>query len=362
MEEKKIELSVIDTIKKYSIPEYSESTYGNNAIVSYGPDNDTPILLRNCYRNSATLKAIIDGYIPYILGDEIIVSDKIAQFRTRINSAGMTMRQFIASLSLDYLTYGGFAFQVIYSKMGTVAELWPLDFARCRTNERGTKIFYSKKGWTKYGTKSEEYEPLNPDKLQKTAIFYFKGDFTKSVYPLPSWYGALNDVLTEIETTKYSLNSVSNGFQAKFIVNLPNAGNLTQEQKQVIEDAIREKFTGTETSSNFMLYFSNTDKALTVSKVEGDDLPERYIAIRNNSRSNIFTALHATPNLFGLPTETTGFNSQEYSDAFKLFNKTVITPIQDIVIEAVDKVFVKTLNGEHSIEIKPFVINFDNEQ
>ena len=161
-EEMDIQLSVIETERKYSALDYSETTYSNNAIVSYGKENDMPILLRNCYRGSATLKSVIDQYIPYILGENIIVSDQIAKFRTQVNETGMTMRQFIASLALDYMVYGGFCFQVVLSKMGTIHSLIPLDFSKARTNESGTKIFYSTKAWTKWGTKSMEYPRFNP--------------------------------------------------------------------------------------------------------------------------------------------------------------------------------------------------------
>lgn len=358
--EKEVKLSVIETEKKYSVPDYSESTYGVNSIVSYGRDNDMPILLRNCYRGSATLKSIIDGYIPYILGEDIIINDKIAKFDKQVNSKGMSMRQFIASISLDYMIYGGFAFQIIYNKMGGTHELIPLDFARVRTNESGTKIFYAKKNWSKYGTKSQEYEPYIPGKLQKTCIYYYKGDFTKNVYPLPTWYGALTDVLTEMEASRYSLNSVSNGFAARYLINLPNSGNLTKEQKEVIEKGIKDKLCGVETDSNFMLYYATGDKAVTVSKLESDDTAEKYIAIKDNCRSNIYTSLRATPLLFGLPNASNGFSTSEYSDSFKLFQKTVIKPIQDIIVEALDKVFEKSLGGEQAIEIIPFKIVFED--
>ena len=357
--EKTIQLSVIDTQKKYSIPDYSESVYGGSQIVSYGRDNDLPILLRNCYRGSATLKSVIDGFIPYILGEDIKINEKIAKWKV-VNSKGMTMRQFLAAIGLDLLIYGGYCYQVVYSKLGTISELYPLDFGRARTNESGTKIYYSKKAWTKFGTKSKEFDRFDPDKRPAEAIYYFKGDFTKNVYPLPTWYGALYDVLTEIECSKYSLNSVSNGFSARYIVNLPNAANLTKEQKDLINKEIKEKFTGVETESNFMLYFANGDKAITVSKVESDDATDRYIAIKDNCRSNIYTALRCSPMLMGLY-QGTGWATSEYSDSFKIFNRTVIKPLQDTLIEGLDQVFEKQLNGEDAVEIIPFEIKVENE-
>lgn len=356
-----IQLSVVDTERKYSAVDYSETVYGGNSMVSYGAENNMPTLLRNCYRGSATLHSVIDGYIPYILGENIEINDKIASFSKEVNPTGLTMRQFIASLALDYMIYGGFAFQIVYSQLGTKHSLYPLDFSKARTNESGTKIFYSKKNWSKYGTKSAEYPRFTPDFHGPSAIFYYKGDFTKNVYPLPMWFGALYDVLTEMECSKYSLNSVANGFSAKYVINLPNAGNLTKEQRQLINDEIKQRFTGSETDSNFMLYFSNSDKAITVNKVESDDATERFIAIKDNCRSNIYTALRCSPLLMGLPAQN-GFSTSEYRDNFRIFNTCVIAPIQDMFVEVLDKVFTNELNGEHSIEITPFEIKFEDNE
>lgn len=348
--------SVVDVERKYS-QEYEETVYGGNSIVSYGVDNNMPVLLRNCYRNSATLKSIIDGMVSYVLGDSVEIGEGLALFKDKVNRSGMTMRQFIANLALDYMIYGGFAYQVINTKLGTIAELYPLDFARCRTNEYGTKIFYSKKAWTKWGTKSQEFEAYDRTRLQDTAIVYFKGDFTKNVYPLPTWYGALNDVLTEIECSKYGLNSVSNGFSAKYLINFPNsANNLTDEQKRAVEDGIKTKFCGPDANSNFMLWFADGTDSLSVEKLEADDSHEKFNAIKENCRSNIYTSLRATPILFGLPNASNGFSTNEYKDSYKLFQKTVINPIQDVILESIHKTFGVT--GE--ITITPMLINFED--
>lgn len=357
MEEKKIQLSILDTQEKYSY-DIVEATYGADQIVQWGKNNDAPLLYKNCYRNSATLKSIIDGSINYILGDDIKIN--AAAWAKEVNRRGMTMRQFIAHLAMSYQTYGGFCFQIIYNKLLLPVEFYPLDFGKCRTNESGTKIWYSKKGWSKYSTKGDvydAYDPTNIDPEKLTQIYYCKGDFNTNVYPIPPYYGAIADVLTEVECGKYSLNSVTNGFQAKYVINFPESNNLTDEQKQGIEDAIKNKFTGSEAPANFMMYWSEDgQKKIEISKIEGDEGPERYIAIKDNARQNIFVAMHCTPNLMGLPTATTGFNSQEYSDAVKLYEKLTIEPIRDIIKEAIDKV----TGVEDSIVFTPFSITFTN--
>lgn len=351
-----LKLSVLDVERKYSC-QYGETVYGNDNIVSYGKDNAAPNLFKNCYKESATLSSIINGSVNYICGDEVIVNEQAYSMVEQVNRKRMTMRQFIANLAQSYMIYGGFAFQIIYSKVGIPVEFYPLDFSRCRTNEDGTKIFYNKKGWSKYTTKANVFDAYGVKKLRDTDVFYYKGDFTSNVYPLPPYFAAIKDVLTEIECANYSLNSVANGFSAKHILNIPEAGNLTDEQKREIEMAIKTKFCGSDADANFMLFWNDGEQALDIKKIEGDDSPERYITIKKDARSNIYASMRCTPNLFGLPTETTGFNSQEYSSAFKLYQRTVISPIQDIIIESISKIF----KSKNVVTIKPFVIKFDEE-
>lgn len=361
MEENRIQLSVLDIESKYVVSP-DETTYGNKNLVTWGMDNQLPVLYHNCYNKSATLKSIIDGTINYILGDDIVLDESAAYWREKVNRTGLTMRQLISKMAFNLNVYGGFAIQVIFNKLGQVVELFPLDFGRCRTNEDGTKIYYAKK-WTKYQTKSQEFDRFDPKNINKdnpTQIFYYKNDTTNSVYPLPPYAGALYDVLTEIECAKYSLNTVARGFSAKYVFNFPEANNLTDEQKDGIEEAIKNKFCGSENETNFMLYWKNEDgSGIEINKIESDETPERYIAIKDNARTNIFVAMRTTPLLMGLVNGiSTGWATQEFSDSFKLFQKTVIKPQQDIIVEALEKI----TGAKNGIHIMPFVIDFGTQE
>ena len=361
MEENRIQLSVLDIESKYVVSP-DETTYGNKNLVTWGMDNQLPVLYHNCYNKSATLKAIIDGTINYVLGDDIVLDESAAYWREKVNRTGLTMRQLVSKMAFNLNVYGGIAIQVIFNKLGQVVELFPLDFGRCRTNEDGTKIYYAKK-WTKYQTKSQEFDRFDPKNINKdnpTQIFYYKNDTTNSVYPLPPYAGALYDVLTEIECSKYSLNTVARGFSAKFVLNFPEANNLTDEQKAGIEEAIKNKFCGSENETNFMLYWKNEDgSGIEVTKIESDETPERYIAIKDNARTNIFVAMRTTPLLMGLVNGiSTGWATQEFSDSFKLFQKTVIKPQQDIIVEALEKI----TGAKNGIHITPFEIDFGTQE
>ena len=312
--------------------------------------------------NCRSFITIIDGTINYILGDDIVLHESAAYWREKVNRTGLTMRQLVSKMAFNLNVYGGFAIQVIFNKLGQVVELFPLDFGRCRINEDGTKIYYAKK-WTKYQTKSQEFDRFDPKNINKdnpTQIFYYKNDTTNSVYPLPPFAGAIYDVLTEIECAKYSLNTVARGFSAKYVFNFPEANNLTDEQKAGIEEAIKNKFCGSENETNFMLYWKNEDgSGIEITKIESDETPERYIAIKDNARTNIFVAMRTTPLLMGLVNGiSTGWATQEFSDSFKLFQKTVIKPQQDIIVEALEKI----TGAKNGIHIMPFVIDFGTQE
>ena len=122
-----LKFSVLDIEERYKY-DYAEPVYSAEQIVSYGSDNLAPILFNNCYKNSATLKSIIDGSVNYVVGDGVEVNDKLGTLKEQVNRNGLTMREFVAKLAMSYFKYGGYAFQVIYSKIGVPVELYPLDF------------------------------------------------------------------------------------------------------------------------------------------------------------------------------------------------------------------------------------------
>lgn len=355
MAEQNIKFSIVDVEKRYK--EYAGETVSSSGgkIVSWGIDNDTPNLLWGCYSHSATLKSVIDGTVNYILGDEVVVAPSWAK---EINKRGQTMLDLLRHIASDYMTYGNFAIQVIWNKLGKIVELYPLDVAKCRLNESKDKVYYSKKGWTKYSTKSEEYARFNPEKLDLSAptqIYFYNGEGVRSVYNKAPWESALYDTLIEIEATKYSLNTVANGFSARHIINYPESDNLTDEQKKAIEKGIQTKLCGTE-ASTFGLYFGDDGRKMEIVKIESDDTPEKYTAIKSSARENIFIALRATPLLFGLPNAANGFTSTEYRDSLKIFFKLSVNPVRNILTQALQKV----TGLEEPIIIKDIPITFDD--
>ena len=351
-----VNFSIVDIEKKYNYD--ADEVTSNRNYVNWGKDNKYPSFLKNLYYNSAALGSIVNGSVGYVLGDGITASEDAAKWAEKVNRRGDTLYDIVNSLALDYMLYKGFAIQVIYSKLGTVAEIYALDFSKCRTDEYHKKVYYSKKGWTSYTTKYETYDAFgskfNPE--HPSQILFFT-DGSRGVYPHPKWEGAIKDVLTEIEATRYSLNSIGNGLSARYILSMPSSSNLTKEQKELIEKGIKDKFTGTDTSSNFLLYFASGTEELKATAITSDDQNEKFVSIKKAARENIFTAFSAVPALFGLLTESKGFAQEEFRSAYKLYFATQIKPIQNKINKQVSR----ALGVENAIIFQPLIIDWEDK-
>ena len=107
-----------------------------------------------------------------------------------------------------------------------------------------------------------------------------------------------------------------------------------------------------------MISFSDSkENAPEVLSLSSDDFADRYDSLEKRNKQQIYCAFRATPVLFGLTAEANGFATNEYRDSYKLFNKTVVNPIQADIIDAFDKIF----GMKNSVTITPFTITFDEQ-
>lgn len=137
-----------------------------------------------------------------------------------------------------------------------------------------------------------------------------------------------------------------------YIINF-NSGVPSDAEMDEIERNANEKFTGVQNAGRLMLCFNDSgETATTVERLEMDDFGDKYSTLAKHCRQQIFTAFRANPNLFGIPTESLGFSSEEYESAFKLYNRTQIRPVQRRIVDALDYIF----DVKGCITIKPFSI------
>ena len=126
-----------------------------------------------------------------------------------------------------------------------------------------------------------------------------------------------------------------------YIINFNN-GQPSQEVQEEIEENFNEKFSGHQNAGRIAFSWNNSKATATsIEQVQVQDFGEKYQSLEKSVRQRIFTAFKANPNLFGIPTESLGFSSEEYESAFRLFNRTQIRPVQRKIADAYDKIYGK---------------------
>lgn len=308
----------------------------NKPFLNYGNNNQFPNYLWELYLRSAVLQSIINGTANYAVGNGIIYNEKLNI--DIINKDGETLEDIINKITVDYLIFGGFAIQIIFNKLKEVSEIYWIDFRNVRLNKEGDKIYYSD-DWVRHSNDYIVYDRFDPNNRKDTSIFYFKGHLSRGVYPIPRYNGALSAIETSTEISKFHLNSILNNFSGNFIINFNN-GEPDDETKEIIEKKLRDKFSGADNAGKFItVYNDSKENAITVERIQDDNFDKKYDALRTSTFKEIFIAFRAIPQLFGFSLEGTGFNSQEYWEAFQIFNKTVVAPIQRDIKNCIDKIF-----------------------
>lgn len=323
--------------------------------VSYGKNNLLPAYLWDLYLRSALLQSIINGTTDYTIGNGI-QSTKLDP-KAEINTKGDTLEDVIKKAVNDYLIFDGFALQIIYNKLGEVGELYWLDFRNCRTNEDENVVYYSKE-WQKSSPKYVEYKRFDGKQKSGSCVFYFKGHRTRGVYPIPRYSGALNALETSTEIARYHLSAIHNNFNGNLIINFNN-GEPTDDVKKEIERKIKNKFSGADNGGKFLVSFNDSkENGVEVVRLQDDNTDKKYEQLRKDTYKEVFIAFRCQPQLFGFVIEGSLFNKEEYQQAYELYYKTVVVPIQDDFIRCFNKIYNSDVDV---ITFDPFVVEQPEE-
>lgn len=346
----KVTFSAIDPYVESNIITPNEKEVKGQGWVQYGDKNIYPNYLYDLYSNCTTLKTLIDTCTSYICGDNVTSNNSIMTDLEAI--------RLVRAIAFDLLICGGTNINVLRNRVGDVCRLYPIDFRNIRTDKKRETFYYSEDfGSKSYGrckyTVYPKYESGDKD-IPSSVYSYSNSIF--SVYPVPVYASATKDCEIEKLIAEYHLNNIRNNFSSNYMVCFNN-GVPTDEVKEEIEEAFDEKYTGVENAGRpIIAYSADKDHAPEILKLDSDDWGEKYKSLKEDSRQNIFTAFRCTPNLVGIATQTTGFNSQEYGDAFRLFNRTVIQPYQKTICMILDEI----LGTKDSITIEPYTIDFED--
>ena len=323
--------------------------------VAYGEDNNYFQFLIDRYNGSATNNAIINGMTELIYGKGLYATDASRKPDEYAMMKSLFSRTCMRKITFDLKAMGQAAMQVIYNKDKTKivqVEHMPIETLRMeKMNDDGevTGYYYSK-DWTKIRKKG--FEPIRipafgyGEKGEGLEIYCIKPYRSGFYYYSPVDYqGGLPYAELEEEVANYHINNIKNGLSPSMLINFNN-GVPTEEERELIERRIIQKFSGSSNSGKFILAFNdNKEMAASIEPVQLSDASEQYQFLADEAMRKLMVAHRVTsPMLMGIKDNTgLGNNADELKTASLLFHNTVVRPIQELILDAIDDIL--AVNG-----------------
>jgi hypothetical protein len=332
-------------LSTYTSPEIIEVK--NKSWVEYGQDNNYFQFLIDRYNGSPTNNASINGISQAIYGKGLNATDankKPDQYAQMISMFG---KDCVRKLSYDLKLMGQCAAQIIYSKDRkkiVKVEHFPIETLRSeKANEEGdVPAYYYFKDWTNIKPSDTPLRiPAFGMSKEDIEILYIKPYRAGFYYYSPVDYqGGLQYCEIEEEISNFHYNNIRNSFSPNMLINMNN-GIPNQEERQLLENRIASKFSGTSNAGKFILSFNNDkESAADVTPIQLSDAHNVYQFLSTEATQKIMVAHRiVSPMLLGIKDNSgLGNNAEEIKTASLLMDNTVIRPFQELLIDSFDQI------------------------
>jgi hypothetical protein len=315
--------------------------------VSLGEGNSFPNYLIDLYYSSPVHSALTMSIAFMIAGKEFKSNNPTAQReidRLKLN----TIRR---PITLDAKMQGGFYLEVIWSvDRTTVAKINHLPYENCRLAVANDEdvipgIYYSK-DWN--DTRKKKNIPVfipmyNPtSKADEPSQVLFVGIMTpgSEYYPKPDYYSAVNYIEITRDISEFYRAFLANGMNPSYMLHMNNGIPDPEEQMAIRRNW--ETMVGAKKAGKVIFTFNESaDRMPRLDVVDMTQADKQWQELSVQSRENILTAHRVTsPLLFGIrDSGGLGSNADEMKSAYRIFNKNIIEPYQQIVTDSLEEIF-----------------------
>jgi len=329
----------------YTRPEISE--YYNEEFIGYGDDNNYFQYLIDRYNGSPTNNAAINGIAEMIYGKGLDATDGKEKKEEYKEMKELLHKDVVKRITYDYKMMGQAAVQIIYTKdRSRIAQVEhiPVETLRAeKCNDKGQiEAYYYHSDWSEY---------RKSDKLLRIPAFGFSKKPIEILYIKPyragykyyspvDYQGGLQYAELEEEVANYHINNIQNGLAPSMLINFNN-GTPDEEQRDMIERSITEKFSGSSNAGRFILAFNDSKElAATIEPVQLSDAHQQYQFLSDESMRKVMVSHRiVSPMLVGIKDSTgLGNNAEELQTASVLMDNTVIRPMQVTILDELQKI------------------------
>ena len=254
-------------------------------------------------------------------------------------------------ITLDAKMQGGYYLEIIWSvDRTTVAKINHLPYENVRLAVANDEdvipgIYYSK-DWNDVRKKKNipTFIPMfNPTtKSDEPSQVLFVGIMTpgSAYYPKPDYYSAINYIEITRDISEFYRAFLSNGMAPSYFLHMNNGIPDPEEQMAIRRNW--ETMMGAKKAGKVVFTFNESaDRMPRLDLVPMTDADKQWQELSVQSRENILAAHRVTsPLLFGIrDSGGLGSNADEMKQAYRIFNKNIIEPYQQIVTDSIEEVF-----------------------
>jgi len=316
-----------------------------NKFLTNGPDNSFFTTVENAYLGSATLQAVVDGYVNYIVGDGLIAVEGITQ--EKLDS--ILSKDDVNMLVHEYKLQRNSPLQVIYNKAGDlkVTKIYSIPARQIAVDRpddmtEDPLAYWFSFDWNLRGRFRPQLIPaFEKGKDRETEIYYLKGHSPQPIFALPDYFSGLQYAQIEEEVSNYLRKHIQNNFSAGKIININQGESISEEAEEDAEATFKRKLTGSNNAGEIIVSFNkDKDSATTVDSIEITDAYQQFEFISKEANSKILLANKVTsPSLFGQAVAT-GFSSdsEEMKTALKTLYRNQINPNRNTILTALENI------------------------
>jgi len=332
-------------LSTYTSPQIVEKS--NKEWVSYGADNNYFAYLIDRYNGSPTNNAIINGVSEMIYGKGLDALNSSKKPEAYAKMMSLFHKDCVRKLCYDLKLMGQCSMQVIYSKdRKTVAQVEHIPVENLRAekcNDKGEiEAYYYSDDWSKV-KKADDCTRIpafgySTENIEIVYVKPYRAGY--KYYSSPDYQGGLQYAELEEEISNYHLNNILNGLAPSMLINFNN-GTPNAEERQMLENRIYQKFSGSSNAGKFILAFNdNPESAATIEPIQLSDAHNQYQFLSDESGKKIMVAHRiVSPMLLGIKDSSgLGNNADELKTASILMDNTVIRPFQTLLIDAFDSI------------------------
>lgn len=328
-------------------PEYREKK--KEGYIEYGVRNDYPEYLLELFNKSAKHNAIIRNKVHYICGNGWTGNE---QYINNINRSE-SLNDITRKISTDIELFGGAYLEIIWGADNNISEVWHCDYTKFRTNKDNTQFWY-KQDWKDTKKLPDIYPAFNPKIPKGKQVLYIKEYRpNQSAYSLPSYFGCLNYIESDIEVSKHVLGNAKTGFSASKLITLPN-GEPSSEEKTEINRQFKNTYTGAD-GIKYMLSFVNdaSRKPIVDDLGQSDLTKEDFSRVDELIQTNIFSGHQVTtPSIFGIAVAGKLGTRTEMRDGYEIFKNTYVNGKQ-IFLESIFNMLASYSGVQEELKIIP---------